>query len=208
LSGKAFIQRMSPVILPLLPYLESGSQEAYEHHDQKRRGHSINNHLFCGIVRDHVCRRVDELLLAGQLPIRREIVANSGIRLYYDRIGLKVLRPGIDEDGDAVLPPAKSDQQALFYGGNYYQGDDGEIVIQNLVMLWQSNHVTRSVSAWLACPIEGGEQLFCEPIPHPATAMRPEPPRRTTPEDDSDLYQREDTEEPLTESGGEEEGDE
>jgi len=204
-SGKVFVERLSPVIVPIFTYLESGSAEAYAHHDTKRKGHAMNNHLFCGIVRDHVCRKLDELLLAGATPFMRFYVANSGIRIFYDKITLKVLRPGIDEDGDAVLPPPKSEQQELFYKGNYYFGGDDEVVVQNLVMLWDYNHVTRSVSAWLACPLQGEEAIFCEAIPHPAMLMEPQAPP-TVAEDDSDLYQRRESEEPLT-STGEEEGE-
>ena len=200
-SGKAFIQRMSPVIAPIFSFLESGSQEAYGYHDANRKGNSINNHLHCGIVRDHVCRKLDELAIAGRIPFKRIIVANSGIRVYFDRFTLKVLRPGIDEDGDAVLPEAKSDQQILFYSANHYEGDEGNVVVQNLVMLWQSNHVARSVSAWLACPLEGEGQIFCEEIPHPAMLIEAPEPQRATTDDDADLYQRRESEEPFTSTG-------
>lgn len=206
-SGKAFIERMKPVIVPIFTYLESGSQIAYEFFDKKGRK-EINKYLFSDIVRDHSCTKLDELMLAGSLPLARVQVANSGIRVIYDKILLKVLRPGIDEDGDAVLPPPRSEQQELFYKGNYYTGGGDDIVIHHLVMLWQSNHVARSTYAWLACPEEGGGTLFSEAIPHPATMIsRPTlvPPIK---EDDSDLYQRKETEEPLTITGEEEGEDE
>lgn len=205
-SGKAFIERLSPIIFPIFTYLESGTQDAYAFQDGKRSGKAINNHLHCGIVRDHVCLRLDELRLAGSVRFGRIEVANSGIRVYFDGIMLKVLRPGIDEDGGTVVPEPKSDQQILFYNGNYYTGHDDNVVIQNLVMLWQSNHITRSVSAWLACPL-GDEQLFCEEIPHPATQIAATP-RPVVREDDSDLYQRRESEEPLTKTGEEEGEDE
>lgn len=202
-AGKAFIERLKPIIVPIFTYLEAGSQVAYEFFDKKGRK-DINKFLFSGIVRDHACSKLDELMLAGSLSFVREEIANSGIRVIYDKIRLKVLRPGIDEDGDAVLPPPRSEQQELFYKGNYYTGGGDDIAIHHLVMLWQSNHVARSTYAWLACPDEGRGALFSESIPHPATMItRPTlvPPLV---EDDSDLYQRKETEQPLT---GEVEGE-
>lgn len=205
-AGPVYVQRLLPIITPVFRLLESGSQEAYKFIDGTD-AREINKHLFSMIVRDHVCRGLDEMKLHGTLPFRRVYKANSGIEVYYDDLRLKVLRPGIDEDGDASLPPPKNPQQELFYLGNHLPWGNTHVYIGNLVMLWESDHVVRSTSAWLACPDEGKRALFFEPIPHPATTIRAQPPVPVV-DDDDDLYQRVETEEPLVETGKEEGEDE
>src|ERR1043165_8532561 len=114
ISGPAYIERMSPILVPIFRLLESGSQEAYKF-IESTGAKDINKHLFSMIVRDHTCRGLDDLKRSGKLDFHRAYKANSGIEVYFDALNLKVLRPGVDEDGDAVLPPANSEQQELFY---------------------------------------------------------------------------------------------
>lgn len=169
-AGPLFLERLAPVLTPLFTFLESGSQEAYrfiDSTDAKR----INKFLFSDIVRDHVCRKLDELRAASMLGFTRIIKANSGIELGYDGLTIKALRPGVDPEGARVLPAPRSTQQELFYLGNYYVNSNDELMIRNLVVLWTSDHGSRSTSAWLACPKEGRGMYFCEPIPHPASGI-------------------------------------
>src|SRR5260221_8832585 len=132
--------------MPVFRLLEAGSQVAYKFFDGIG-AKDLNKHLFSGIVRDHVCRALDDMRLHSTLEFRRVYKANSGIELYFDALRVKVLRPGIDEDGDAVLPPPKNTQQELFYLGNYLPWGKTPVFISNLVMLWDSDHGVRSTSA-------------------------------------------------------------
>lgn len=193
-SGPLYVDRLSPILFSIFELLESGAAEAYKY-IESTGARTINAHLFSMLVRDHVCRGLDALRRTGNIDFLRAYKAMSGIEVFYEGLHLKVLRPGIDEDGDANLPAAKSEQQELFYLGNFIPYDKTHVIISNLVMLWDCDHGTRSLSTWLACPDEGREALFCEPIPHPATELEaPAPPAaaQNITDDLDETYQRED----------------
>ena len=193
-SGPLYLERLRPILFPIFELLEAGCAEAYKY-IESTGAPSINAHLFSMLVRDHVCRGLDVLRRNGGVDFMRAFKAMCGIEVFFSGLSLKVLRPGADDgDGEITLPIPKSDQQSLFYLGNVIPYDDTPVFISNLVMLWESDHGTRTLSAWLACPDEGREALFCEPIPHPATGFQAPPPPPVPTDDLDDTYQHTDEE--------------
>jgi hypothetical protein len=206
-AGPLYVERLWPVLAAIYDLMESGCAEAYLY-IESTGAQAINAHLFSMLVRDHVCRGLDALKRTGSVDFLRAYKSMCGIEVFYEGLKLKVLRPGIDEDGDATLPAAKSGQQSLFYMGNFIPYDASQVFISNLVMLWDSDHATRTLSAWLACPDEGRESLFCEAIPHPATGLSAPPAPEPTPTDDlDDTYQRADEDEEDDRAADEGEGE-
>lgn len=193
-AGPQYVEALREILFPIFELLEAGCAEAYRYFESK--GAPIDPHVFAILVRHHVCRGLDALRNTGSIDFLRAYKAMCGIEVFFSGLKLKVLRPGVDdEDGEIRLPFPKSDQQNLFYLANFLPYDDTSVVINNLVVLWESDHGTRTLSAWLGCPDDGRELLFCEAIPHPATGMTAPPPVPPAPTDDlDDTYQRADDE--------------
>jgi hypothetical protein len=186
-APQRFLVRLLPIIRFIFAFLEAGIKEAYKLHEDKK-ARRIDPWYFAHTVRWSTWLALDELRRAGSVKFLLGEKPMSGLEVAYDNLSLKILRPEDDE-----LPEAKNEQQKLFYGANIFNdGTEEFFSINSLVLVWEYEPSTQSLTAKLVCPRPDGSMYWSVPVPHPATLV--EAPPEPQPQDDL-VYERNDQEE-------------
>ena len=169
-----YLDRLSAILRPIFSLLEAGIQHASLRHEEAK-ARKVDPWYFSHTVRWYTWLGLDELRRSGTIKFLLAEKPMSGLEVVYDGLALKILRPG--DDGESI-PDAKNEQQKLFFAQNVATIFDGNdfFSVNSLVLIWEYDLSSRSLTATLRCPRPDGSELWSIPIPHPATDIEAAPP--------------------------------